>query len=181
MKYNKHIECQVKDRYDIWNARFFFKDEESWHVMSLLDPDDKFNKEMTETMKVMLGDRYSHHFFEDTENCGGTKPCTIEHVDIIYDWMVNTDFTNKGVFIHCHAGISRSTATAIAFHVVVNGMSPEDAVETVFKGRPIMFPNTLITELFDKKLGLNGSLIKAVALKKDYIIMQDRKNNGIIF
>lgn len=62
------------------------------------------------------------------------------------------------VLIHCHAGISRSTATAIAV-LIQHGMSVPDAYDHAFSIRPHMNPNTLIIGFADDLLGCNGELV----------------------
>lgn len=64
------------------------------------------------------------------------------------------------VLIHCHAGISRSTAMAIATAVQF-GLDPERAIKWVEEVRPQLFPNALIIKYADEILEQNGALWEA--------------------
>lgn len=66
------------------------------------------------------------------------------------------------VLIHCHAGISRSTAMAIGV-LVQHGVDPERAIKYVEEIRPQLFPNSLVMQHIDDELGLNGVLVEALA------------------
>lgn len=58
--------------------------------------------------------------------------------------------------VHCEAGVSRSTAAALAFHVFHHGF--EGAVDWLLNERPIALPNTLLAHHFDKEFGFEGKL-----------------------
>lgn len=62
------------------------------------------------------------------------------------------------VLIHCHGGISRSTAVAVLV-LIQHGASIEDAVDFVLTIRPQAWPNKLIIRLGDVALGQDGALI----------------------
>jgi predicted protein tyrosine phosphatase len=64
---------------------------------------------------------------------------------------------NSQLLVHCHAGISRSTATTCGI-LCQHGLSPQQAWAEVFALRPIADPNPYILQLFDDCLGLGGSL-----------------------
>lgn len=102
----------------------------------------------------------SHHIevFEDYVNETGP---TIHHVER----MLNFYRSNTGdVLVHCHAGVSRSTATAIGCNLV-DGMTPKDAVLQVWARQPLdaygdarpFWPNGLLINhlevLFGVELG----------------------------
>lgn len=45
------------------------------------------------------------------------------------------------VFVHCFAGVSRSSSTVIAYLIQEHGMSFHEGMAYVRKRRPIIFPN----------------------------------------
>jgi protein-tyrosine phosphatase len=49
--------------------------------------------------------------------------------------------TRGNVFVHCHAGISRSASIVIAYLILKRHMSYEDAVALTRRGRGIIRPN----------------------------------------
>lgn len=65
------------------------------------------------------------------------------------------------LLVHCHAGISRSTAMAIGI-LVQHGVDPERAIKYVEEVRPPLFPNSLVIQHIDDELGLNGELVEAL-------------------
>jgi predicted protein tyrosine phosphatase len=71
------------------------------------------------------------------------------------DW----DETNHRLLVHCAAGVSRSTATAIAV-MVDHDWSYEEAFAHIEKIRPQLNPNPWFIEVFDKTLYQKGKLLK---------------------
>jgi len=66
------------------------------------------------------------------------------------------------LLIHCEAGISRSTATALIIHACWLGQGCEDeAMQRVIEQRPYAIPNRRMVALADSFLGLNGRLLEA--------------------
>lgn len=55
------------------------------------------------------------------------------------------------LLIHCHAGIGRSTATAIGI-LCAQGLTPEQAIEQVEQIRPQMWPNEWVAGLWGRVL-----------------------------
>ena len=75
------------------------------------------------------------------------------------------------LLIHCEAGVSRSTATALIIHACWLGRGSEDeAMRRVVAQRPCAVPNRRMVMLADKILHLNGKLLRARerALSRDY-------------
>jgi predicted protein tyrosine phosphatase len=68
------------------------------------------------------------------------------------------------LLVHCHAGVSRSTAAAT---LVLAQMSPDrpadEALEEVVRLRPRAWPNLRMLELGDEILGRGGEIINAAA------------------
>jgi predicted protein tyrosine phosphatase len=68
-------------------------------------------------------------------------------------------FTDEDkVLIHCHGGISRSTAVSILV-LIQHGMVIPEAVDKVLDIRPVAWPNALIIRLGDVALEQDGMLI----------------------
>ena len=73
----------------------------------------------------------------------------------------NIDYSNGNTLIHCHGGISRSTAAGIIFMMTCNAkLSIEDAFDCIMSIRPQAWPNELILYYADEIMGLNGLLCK---------------------
>jgi predicted protein tyrosine phosphatase len=66
------------------------------------------------------------------------------------------------LLVHCHAGISRSTAAAALILMQANPHWPASAaLEAIAATRPRAWPNLLILELGDALLGRNGEIAAA--------------------
>jgi predicted protein tyrosine phosphatase len=65
------------------------------------------------------------------------------------------------LLIHCFAGMSRSTAFAVAV-LIQHGMDYDKAFDHVALLRPILLPNRLIIKLVDQYFALRGDLIDLV-------------------
>jgi len=83
------------------------------------------------------------------------------HVQEILSYSANFKNDDK-ILIHCHAGISRSTAAAILV-LCQHGMSPKEALKQIQEERPILWPNDRFIVFGDKILGLQGELTKTVS------------------
>jgi predicted protein tyrosine phosphatase len=68
------------------------------------------------------------------------------------------------LLIHCHAGVSRSTAAAALILAQARpDRAAREALEAVAQLRPRAWPNLRILEFGDALLGRNGELVAAVA------------------
>lgn len=66
------------------------------------------------------------------------------------------------LLIHCEAGVSRSTATALIIYAYWLGQGLEDeAMRRVITQRPFAIPNRRMVALADRVLGLDGRLLQA--------------------
>jgi predicted protein tyrosine phosphatase len=68
------------------------------------------------------------------------------------------------LLVHCHAGVSRSTAAATLILAQAYPDRPAaDALEAVVRLRPHAWPNLRILEFGDELLGRNGEIVAAAA------------------
>jgi hypothetical protein len=83
------------------------------------------------------------HFHDITRPTSAGVLCNEEHIKEILKYSETV--VGEPLLIHCHAGISRSTA--IAFLILLNQIKDksewpiEDALSIVYKVRPYMYPN----------------------------------------
>jgi len=66
--------------------------------------------------------------------------------------FTNEEIENGHVLFHCHMGISRSTAAAFIFSVIINGGNFDHAWEHLLSARPKADPNILLIKLAEKLL-----------------------------
>ena len=75
-----------------------------------------------------------------------------------------SDAPGNHLLIHCHAGVSRSTASAALILAQARPDRPaRDALEAVAQLRPRAWPNLRILEFGDELLGRNGEIVVAAA------------------
>jgi hypothetical protein len=69
---------------------------------------------------------------------------------------------NAHLLVHCHAGISRSTASmALILSQALPHLSAREILDEVLRIRPKAWPNLRIIELGDAMLARNGAMITA--------------------
>ncbi len=88
-------------------------------------------------------------------------------IDFLREWPADAP-----LLVHCYAGISRSTATALIARVVKTG-DPFDAAMALREAAPHARPNSLMVTLADEILGLGGRLIEAKEAMGDGVITEE--------
>lgn len=108
---------------------------------------------------------------------GGVSNCPEErHIRQVFSFLDSRMTEDSDILVHCHAGISRSTAMAIGILIKFFKKTPKEAINIVFmQRREVMWPNMRIIRLVDKELNLHGELERAVKIwKKDNLHPQLR-------
>ena len=122
-------------------------------VVSLLDPG-------YETPEILerIPQRHRFSFFDVVDPNLPMSP-TPQDVERLIE--VGSSLDDQGhVLVHCHAGMSRSTAAAMLF-MVLHGASPQEAAEQLMAVRFPCWPNSLILRMADEQLGWQGALLQA--------------------
>ena len=105
------------------------------------------------------------HDITDPPSSGGLVPPSTDDVKKILDFAVDIEAGDE-VLVHCAAGISRSSAAALA--VIASKLEPTRAngtraIQEVLNLKNIIHPNHNMVVDTDKLLGYNGGLIDAHA------------------
>lgn len=131
------------------------------HAISLMNDDMKFIHTNASWNNGVPNPKHLCLYFDDVVNRKfSNHPPEMSHLLVAFNFVSKLP-ADARLLIHCHAGLSRSTAMAIAI-CVYKGMSPEDAVKYVYSVRPQMQPNALIIKQADEVLELGGALNKAM-------------------
>lgn len=161
----KLIVCGVNDANKILNN----KDHGISAAISILDP-------MAEEFRRPVGldtvDNVLEIQFHDVERLHDIYIApTMEDAQTIVDFIYSTKakIGNGSWLIHCHQGISRSTACGLLLCALTYGI--DRAKEELLKVAPRASPNTLLCEYFDIICGFNGRLI-ATANDFDYQMLK---------
>lgn len=122
-------------------------------VVSLLDPGYE-----TPDILEHIPQRHRFSFFDVVDPSLAMSP-TPQDVERLIE--VGSSLEDQGhVLVHCHAGMSRSTAAALLF-MVLHDASPQEAAEQLMAVRFPCWPNSLIVRMADEQLGLQGALRQA--------------------
>jgi predicted protein tyrosine phosphatase len=132
------------------------------HVLSVLDPDwpdlDAF------------GAYGEHHratlrFHDIIDPQAGRVMPAPEHMEAVLAFGRSLDQTQEGhLLVHCHAGVSRSTASMLAMLAQAEPGADEDALFARLRAiRPQAWPNSVMVGHADDLLGRGGRLVAALA------------------
>jgi HEAT repeat protein/predicted protein tyrosine phosphatase len=89
-------------------------------------------------------------------------PCFDDIIKVI-NFVAKMPRSDGRILIHCHAGISRSTAIALTVCATILGAGKEEeAIVAVLMSRPQAKPNRWIVELADMALERDGKLIETI-------------------
>ncbi|MDM8558892.1 hypothetical protein [Candidatus Parabeggiatoa sp. HSG14] len=137
------------------------------HTVSLVNPEIiKHPITLPTARKGALLQRY--YFHDITKNdfllfLKHPKLAEPKQIKDILEFTTSLQSTDK-LLIHCHSGISRSTAVACGI-LCQHGLLPCKAIQHVLSIRPQANPNPHVLKIFDKILGFKGELV-ATAIKE---------------
>lgn len=135
------------------------------HVLSILDPawpvPDAFGS-FGEHARLEL------RFHDIIEDEPGQHAPRLEHIDQILAF--GRDLTAEppeaaSLLVHCHAGISRSSAAMLLLLAQARPAAEADALaRAILAIRPHAWPNLRMVEMGDARLGRGGALVRALPL-----------------
>jgi predicted protein tyrosine phosphatase len=133
------------------------------HVLSILDPawpvPDAFGT-------FGEHERLELRFHDVIEETADMIPPTQAHVEKVLAFgrgMIAEPEPGAHLLVHCHAGISRSTASMILIVAQARPAVPAAAIaQEILRMRPKAWPNLRIIEMGDAMLGRDGELVAAV-------------------
>ncbi len=134
-------------------------DERVTHVISILDPGTAEPAKFASLADPNLLRLRFHDIIEDTPLMDAPAARHIE--TLLAFGAVFAAQPDHRALIHCHMGISRSTAAAIILLAAHHG-DAEGAVARVTEIRPVAWPNLRMIELADRARSFDGRLISAV-------------------
>ncbi len=130
------------------------------HVLSLLDPG---TPEPTAFADYGAHRRTTLHFHDCLGPGAGLVPPERRDVEAILEFGRGLDGADGHLLVHCHYGLSRSTAALlILFAGAEPEASAEDLVARLHALREPAWPNTRMTGFADDLLGRGGALTAAV-------------------
>lgn len=142
------------------------------HVLSILDPGWP---EPAAFLAFEAHHRMELRFHDVIEPTSGTMAPESEHVvDLLELGRAASAELRAHILIHCHAGISRSTAAAALLLAQANPIRPAEAIiGEVAHLRPRAWPNLRLLELGDAALNRRGTLVAAAAAQYRRVLDAD--------
>jgi predicted protein tyrosine phosphatase len=130
------------------------------HVLSILDPGSPEPRAFGD---FDPHERLELRFHDVIEAGAGWTAPDRQHVEGLLAFGRRlTEVQDPHLLVHCHAGVSRSTAAAALILAQARPDRPADeALHTVVRRRPRAWPNLRIIELGDGLLGRRGEIIEA--------------------
>jgi predicted protein tyrosine phosphatase len=127
------------------------------HVVSLLDPGTPF------PVVKEVGQRHLRVEVHDIEEeMEGLDACCDARIKRVLEFVGGWDRAQP-ILIHCHAGLSRSTATAFITACVQNPKADEEAIAMALReASQHAAPNRRFIALADAELGRGGRMSRAI-------------------
>jgi len=148
--------CGIDELFDHRDARIT-------HVLSILDPSapepEAFGS-FPEHARLEL--RFHDVIEERVPGYDAPQPCHIESL-LAFGRDMRADTGNPHLLVHCHMGISRSTAAAMLLLAEAEPECPApEIMARIARIRSKAWPNLRMIELGDDMLGQGGALVRAV-------------------
>jgi predicted protein tyrosine phosphatase len=130
------------------------------HVLSILDPDWP---EPASFQAFAPHGRVTLYFHDAIEPGPGIILPQAAHVESVLAFGRDLDGDLRHLLIHCHAGISRSTAAmTMILAQAFPGENEDSIIERLLLVRPQAWPNSRMIAFADESLGRGGRLTLAV-------------------
>src|SRR5262245_44576418 len=138
-----------------------FRDANVSHMVSILDP-DSIEPACLDTFPAHARLDLRFHDIVD-EQSGMVCPNRRDIHRLLEFGRVIESRPGAHLLVHCHAGISRSTAamTLLLAHGFADSTA-EQAIERTLEIKPNSWPNFRMIEIGDEALGRGGNLVAAV-------------------
>lgn len=129
-------------------------------VLTILDPDWP---EPEEFAAWPAHRRTTLRFHDIIAEHDGMEPPLETHVRTILEWGRASDQWPVGhLLVHCHMGISRSTAAAAMLMAQRNPGRETEVFAEIRSLRPSAWPNSRMLAMADRQLGSQGRLVEAM-------------------
>jgi predicted protein tyrosine phosphatase len=133
------------------------------HVLSILDPEWPVPNAFGSFGEHKRLELRFHDVIEETHGMIAPREAhVLQLLQFGRDLRAEPPSSGAHLLVHCHAGVSRSTAAMIL--MVAQGrpdVAASVVAQEVFRGRQKAWPNLLMMEMGDRLLGRGGELVEA--------------------
>ena len=129
------------------------------HLLSVLDVHHPLPESLADFSDV---DRELLRFDDVVAEFPGFTACSVTDVERMLTFGERVHAAGhaaRHLLIHCHAGISRSTAAAAVLMAQFNAGRETEAFLALLDMRPHAWPNTRMVDMADRILGRDGALL----------------------
>lgn len=130
------------------------------HAVSLLDPDWP-DPQPLHHVDGLVRRIFRFHDIID-EDGGMVAPALADVQALLHLGEALQDAPVRCLLVHCHAGVSRSTAAAAVLLAQFRPGCEDEAFREVGRVRPWSWPNSRMVEFADRLLGRRGLLVAAM-------------------
>jgi predicted protein tyrosine phosphatase len=132
------------------------------HVLSILDPDHPVPAAFGAFGEHEKRELRFHDIVEETPGRVLPQPEDVEAILALGQSLQSESAETRHLLVHCHAGISRSTAAMVLILAqALPERSAEDVIRMVHGIREKAWPNLRLMEMGDAMLGRGGTLLAA--------------------
>ncbi len=132
------------------------------HVLSILDPEWPVPKVFGHFGAHRKLERRFHDVIDESPGSVAPRAGDVQQVLAFGAALGREPATDAHLLVHCHAGVSRSSASTALLIAQAMPDRPGDAIfADILRIRPQIWPNLRIVEMGDRALGRNGDLIAA--------------------
>jgi predicted protein tyrosine phosphatase len=132
------------------------------HVLSILDPDHPVPEAFGAFGEHVKLELRFHDIVDDTPGQIAPQPEHVAGMLTLGRDLLAEPGETRHLLVHCHAGISRSTAAMVLLLAQAMPEQPAQAVLRMVHGiREKAWPNLLVMEIGDAMLGRQGALVAA--------------------
>jgi predicted protein tyrosine phosphatase len=147
----------------MWKLDMALTQFKAQHVISINDPGS--NPPALPSIKQK--NRINLQFHDVIENTQSVTPVSAAQIEEIVSFGKTVIDGGSPVLIHCTAGVSRSTAAGLVLAASFEVMEIAVIVKLLREKAPYSQPNSLIVQLGDNYLELDGQLVSAVGSLKE--------------
>lgn len=134
------------------------------HVLSILDPDQPEPEAFGAYGEHARLELKFDDVIEETPNFRAPQPEDVAQILAFGDHILSDPENLRHLLVHCHMGISRSTASmALLLAKAMPDAAPRDIMAHILSMRDKAWPNLRILMLGEEQLGRKGELSSAAA------------------
>lgn len=132
------------------------------HILSILDPEIETPEALGLYSKPLRRELRFHDVVGEFDGYHAPQDDHLEDILAFGEYLRKERDGAAHLLVHCHMGISRSTAAMAILLTQLRPGAEREAFDTLFRIRPRAWPNTRMVAIADRLLSLKGRLVEAL-------------------